>query len=82
MAEVLRENPRSAHWFVYTNRRKAPIKIMVFDGTGLWILNKRLEAGRFSWPSAERPCLSLRNEEFGALLNGLEVTAKANWYRE
>jgi len=82
VAEVLRENPRSGHWFVFTNRRKARIKILVFDGTGLWILNKRLEAGRFSWPTAEGPCLSLRNEEFGALVNGLEVTAKKNWYRE
>ncbi|MBL9205182.1 MAG: IS66 family insertion sequence element accessory protein TnpB [Opitutaceae bacterium] len=43
---------------------------------------KRLEAGKFSWPVADRASLSLRNEEFGALVNGLEVSAKMNWYRE
>lgn len=57
--------------------------ILVFDGTGLWILNKRLCSGRFGWPTtSDRPALSLRNEEFGALVNGLEVVAKKDWHRE
>jgi transposase len=82
VSEVLREDPRSGHWFVFTNKRKTRIKILVFDGTGLWVLNKRLCSGRFTWPSAEKPSLSLRNGEFGALVNGLEVTARKNWHRE
>lgn len=41
VADVLRENPKSGHWFVFTNRRRSRIKILVFDGTGLWILNNR-----------------------------------------
>jgi transposase len=82
VSEVLREDPRSGHWFVFTNRRHTRIKIYVFDGNGAWVLAKRLEAGRFSWPSASGPSLRLRNEEFGALVNGLEVTAKRNWYRQ
>lgn len=82
VTEVLREDPKSGHWFVFTNRNRTRIKILVFDGTGLWILNKRLEAGRFTWPVADGASLRLRNEEFGALVNGLEVTAKKNWYRQ
>ena len=82
VAEVLRENPRSGHWFVFTNKRRTRIKIFVFDGSGPWVLAKRLEAGKFSWPVADRASLSLRNEEFGALVSGLEVRAKQNWYRE
>ena len=82
VADVLRENPKSGHWFVFTNRRRSRIKILVFDGTGLWILNKRLETGKFGWPVSDRAALNVRNEEFGALVNGLEVTAKKNWYRE
>ena len=81
VAEVLREDPKSGHWFVFTNRRRTRIKILVFDGSGLWILTKRLEAGRYTWPMAEGTSLRVRNEEFGALVNGLEVTAKKNWYR-
>lgn len=82
ITEVLREDPKSGHWFLFTNRRKTRIKIYVFDGTGTWILNKRLEAGRFGWPAVEGPSLNLRNGTFGALVNGLEVTAKKKWYRE
>lgn len=82
VAEVLRENPRSGHWYVFCNRRRTRIKVLVFDGTGLWILNKRLCSGRFSWPKTGDASLRLRNEEFGALVNGLEVTAKRNWHRE
>jgi transposase len=81
VAEVLREDPKSGHWYVFTNKRKTRIKILVFDGSGTWVLAKRLEAGRFTWPRAPGASLSLRNEEFGALVNGLEVTSKKNWYR-
>ena len=42
---------------------------------------KRLERGRFTWPQAESASASLRSEELSALLSGLEVQAKANWYR-
>lgn len=82
VAEVLREDPQSGHWFVFTNKAHSRVKVLVYDGTGLWVLNKRLSAGRFSWPSSERPSLCVRNEEFGALVNGLEVVAKKNWHRE
>lgn len=82
VAEVLRQDPRSGHWFVFTNKKKSRIKIYVFDGNGTWVLTKRLEAGRFGWPASEGSSLRLRQEEFAALVNGLEVVAKRNWYRE
>ncbi len=79
--QVLAQDPLSGHWFVFTNRRRNRIKILVWDGTGLWVLAKRLEAGRFSWPGGDGISAALRAEELGALLSGLEVTAKADWYR-
>ena len=82
VADVLRQDPKSGHWFVFTNKTRTRVKVLVYDGTGLWVLNKRLNAGRFSWPASEQPSLTLRNEEFGALVSGLEVTAKRNWHRE
>lgn len=82
VTERLGGDPRSGHWYVFTNGRRTRLKILVFDGTGLWILNKRLCTGRFGWPTSDRPTLSLRNEEFGALVNGLEVVAKKDWHRE
>lgn len=82
VSEVLREDPRSGHWYCFTNKRHTRIKVLVFDGTGLWVLNKRLCRGRFTWPVAPRPALNLRNGEFAALVSGLEVTSKKNWHRE
>ncbi len=80
--EVLRADPQSGHWFIFTNRQKTRIKVYVFDGTGTWVLIKRLEAGRFTWPRGEGASLSLRTEELSALVSGLEVVAKKKWYRK
>ena len=79
--QVLAQNPLSGHWFVFTNRRRNRLKILCWDGSGLWVLAKRLERGRLSWPDSQQPSSSLRAEELTALVCGLEVRAKANWYR-
>ena len=79
--QVLTQDPLSGHWFVFTNRRRNRLKILWWDGSGLWVCAKRLEKGRFSWPIGQGPSASLRPEELAALVCGLEVKAKANWYR-
>jgi transposase len=81
VTRVLSQDPLSGHWFVFTNQRRNRVKILVWDGSGLWVLAKRIERGRLSWPKADEASTSLRPEELGALLSGLEVTAKADWYR-
>jgi len=78
---VLQQDPLSGHWFVFTNRQRNRVKVLFWDGSGLWVCAKRLERGRFTWPEAPSPSASLRSEELVALLAGLEVQAKANWYR-
>jgi transposase len=78
---VLQEDPLSGHWFVFTNRERNRVKLLFWDGSGLWVCAKRLEKGRFTWPAAEQACARLRGEELIALLSGLEVRQKAGWYR-
>lgn len=82
VGEVLREDARSGHWFCFVNKRRTRIKILVFDGTGLWVLNKRLCSGRFTWPKAQTPSVRARHEEFVALVNGVEIVARKKWHRE
>ena len=48
--ERLQENPLSGALFVFWNRRRDRLKVLSFDGTGLWIWYKRLEGGRFELP--------------------------------
>jgi len=78
---VLQQDPLSGHWFVFTNQDRNRVKVLFWDGSGLWVCAKRLEKGRFSWPKAGESCALLRSEELLALLSGLEVKEKAGWYR-
>ena len=78
---VLKENPLSGHWFVFTNQDRNRVKVLFWDGSGLWVCAKRLEQGRFSWPRSQEACAQLRSEELLALLSGLEVKQKAGWFR-
>ena len=79
---VLQQDPLSGHWFVFTNQECNRVKVLFWDGTGLWVCAKRLEQGRFSWPrDGSRSCARLRAEELIALLSGLEVRQKPGWYR-
>jgi len=77
----LQQDPLSGHLFVFTNRNCNRIKLLYWDGSGLWVCAKRLEKGRFTWPQGPGVSTTLRSEELTALLSGLEVRAKAGWYR-
>jgi len=50
--DVLKQDPFSGHLFVYRGRRDDLLKVIWFDGQGACRFSKRLEKGRFVWPSA------------------------------
>jgi transposase len=49
--QALRADPFAGDVFIFRPRRADRVKILVYDGTGLVLYSKRLEAGRFCWPS-------------------------------
>ncbi len=77
----LAQDPLSGHLFVFANRSRNRVKILFWDGSGLWVCAKRLEQGRFSWPTGEGASVALRAAQLSALLSGLEVREKDGWYR-
>jgi len=81
VVEQLKCDPLSGHLFLFTNARHNRIKVLYWDGSGLWVCAKRLEKGRFTWPVSDEGRITLRGEEFSALIHGLEVRSKKNWYR-
>jgi len=46
---VLEEDPLSGCVFVFRNKRATAIKILIYDGQGFWLCQKRLSKGRFRW---------------------------------
>ena len=82
--EVLRQDPLSGDWFVFCNRGRNRLRILYFDGSGFWVLAKRLEQGTFAWPAHARDKSSLlvTAQELSLLVSGidLEKTKMRRWY--
>ena len=45
----LQQDPFAGTVFVFRNRRATAIKVLVYDGQGFWLCQKRLSEGRFRW---------------------------------
>jgi len=65
--KVLEVDPFSGTLFVFRNRRRTAIKVLVYDGQGFWLCHKRFSQGRFGfWPSRRE----LEVHELAVLLRG------------
>jgi transposase len=76
VSEVLQEDLRSGALFVFCNKRRTRLKVLYWDGSGLWLLMKRLEKGTFSWPrevEAGVSKLRLAPEAFALLTDGIDL---------
>jgi transposase len=76
VAERLGEDPRGGALFVFANQRRTRLKILYWDGTGFWVMTKRLEQGTFSWPRAAaegKEKLRLAPEALALLTDGIDL---------
>lgn len=84
--QVLQEDERSSQIFVFSNQRRNRIRLLYWDGSGLWLMTKRLEAGSFAWPHLPDGAakIKLRAEALEMLLSGIDLKgAKMRpWYED
>ena len=59
------------HAYVFANRRADRLKVLVFDGVGMWLCTRRLQSGSFEWPREDAGAQVLTREQFDWLVAGL-----------
>jgi transposase len=70
--EQLGLDPHSGLIVVFRSKRGDRAKILVWDGTGLVLIYKRLEQGSFTWPAVRDGVMRLSKAQFEALFEGLD----------
>jgi transposase len=70
--EVLRRDPFGGHVFVFRGRKGDLLKILWHDDHGMCLFVKRLEAGRFIWPSPADGVVTISTGQLGYLLDNTE----------
>ena len=89
---LLEADPLSGHVFGFCNKSRNRLKLLYWDGSGLWVCAKRLEKGRFAWPdpvinqaqgSNASRCVVMSQAELTLLLNGIDLatTRTRRWHR-
>jgi len=74
-------DPFAGHLFAFANRRHDMLKVLVWDRSGFALYAKRLERGRFDWPSpAGKASVEMTSRELMALLEGLDASS-GTWRR-
>jgi transposase len=83
--DQLQLDPLSGHIFLFSNVPRNRLKLLFWDGSGLWVCAKRLEKGRFSWPQAVsgQTRVVLSHEELALLLGGIDLAGSKRraWFR-
>jgi transposase len=83
--ERLECDPTSGHIFLFSNARRNRVKLVFFDGSGLWVCSKRMERGKLYWPepAGKEERVQLSREHFALLIGGIDLaqTRERKWYR-
>lgn len=80
-------DPLNGHVYIFLNRRRNSVKLLVWDRTGYLIVYKRLERGTFALPTEPRPGarhVEIDAGELGLMLEGVDLRGarrRTRWYR-
>jgi transposase len=66
---ILQQNPFSGHCFVFRNKKRTAIKVLLYHGKGFWLCHKRLSKGQFKkWPADKSEVVVLNARQLNQLL--------------
>ena len=82
--QALGRAPCDGTAYVFSNRRRTRIKVVSWDGTGVWLCVRRLHQGRFTWPQNNEAVCTLSDAEWRWLTRGidwrrLQAKPRAQW---
>ncbi len=69
---TLGRSPCDGSAYAFRNRRGNRIKLLVWDGTGVWLCHRRLHHGGFTWPSVGTPTFTLDAQQWRWLTMGVD----------
>ncbi len=69
-------SPLTNNMFIFCNRAHNKIKILYWDGSGYWLLYKRLEKGTFKFPKNEEGSIVITEQQYRWLMEGLSIEQK------
>lgn len=82
--QALDRSPCDGTAYAFRNRRRNRIKLLVWDGTGVWLCHRRLHRGHFIWPTADTAIFTLTASQWKWLIAGvdwqrLDAVPQAHW---
>jgi transposase len=79
--EALARDPHAGDLYVFRGRRGDLVKILWHDGLGMSLYAKRLERGRFIWPSPADGVVSISGSQLAYMLEGIDWRNPQRTYR-
>jgi transposase len=74
VTQLLAADPFAGDVFVFRAKRTDRIKLLLWDGSGLCLVTKRLEAGGFTWPAVQDGAVTLSTSQLRMLVAGMDWT--------
>lgn len=74
VTQTLSLDPFAGDVFVFRAKRIDRVKILIWDGSGLCLVTKRLEAGGFTWPPVRDGSITRTSEQLRLLFAGMDWT--------
>ena len=72
--QALASDPFTGDVFIFRSKRSDRLKLLVWDGSGLCLVTKRLESGAFTWPPVRDGAVTLNAAQLRLLFTGLDWT--------